>query len=616
MVKRKITAADLFCGAGGSSTGLRLACEAAGVRLSLIAVNHWDIAISTHSKNHPESEHLCTDLNSIDPRKVIPGGKLDLLVASPECFPGGTLILTDRGLLPISQVRVGMNVLTHQNRWRAVTNVMSTVKDTVVVQGHGHFGLETTAEHPFWTRSRKKHWPKTQRNGLWVWSDTEWKPASLLSNLFWGTPTQVESLPIPFPQKGVEFTPDFWWVVGRWLGDGSVSLRPGKGGEITVCCGNHEADGLEPLLKEGWPQMRWSRREVRTATLFECRSTLFANWLISQFGKLAHGKAIPAWALGMKAEYRESLLAGYLSADGHFDGRKQESTTVSKSLAIGLRLLAESLGHRAALYFSEQHCAEIEGRSLNVKDVYRVMWIKEPKHAYSQEIDGTSWSRIRSVQPGRPQVEVFNLSVAEDESYVADGIIVHNCTHHSIARGGKPINDQSRASAWRIVEWASQIRIEDILIENVKEFRTWGPLGANSRPLKRRKGETYFAFLNALRALGYTVEDRILNAADYGDPTSRERLFIRARLGKKPIIWPEPTHAPKGKASPDSNGHLFEMAHTRQPHRTAREIIDWNLPGESIFTRKRPLKPNTLKRIFRGLEKFAGIPFIVPNFGE
>ena len=173
MVKRKITAADLFCGAGGSSTGLRLACEAAGVRHSLIAVNHWDIAISTHSKNHPESEHLCTDLNSIDPRKVIPGGKLDLLVASPECFPGGTLILTDRGLLPISQVRVGMNVLTHQNRWRAVTNVMSTVKDTVVVQGHGHFGLETTAEHPFWTRSRKKHWPKTQRNGLWVWSDTE-----------------------------------------------------------------------------------------------------------------------------------------------------------------------------------------------------------------------------------------------------------------------------------------------------------------------------------------------------------------------------------------------------------------------------------------------------------
>lgn len=190
------------------------------------------------------------------------------------------------------------------------------------------------------------------------------------------------------------------------------------------------------------------------------------------------------------------------------------------------------------------------------------------------------------------------------------------CTHHSIARGGKPINDQSRASAWRIVEWASQIRIENILIENVKEFRTWGPLGVNGRPLKRRKGETYFAFLNALRALGYTVDDRILNAADYGDPTSRERLFVRARLGKKPIVWPEPTHAPASKAKPNGNGRLFDLNLSRKPYRTAREIIDWSIPGESIYTRKRPLKPNTLKRIFRGLEKFIGIPFIVPNFGE
>lgn len=187
------------------------------------------------------------------------------------------------------------------------------------------------------------------------------------------------------------------------------------------------------------------------------------------------------------------------------------------------------------------------------------------------------------------------------------------CTHHSIARGGKPINDQSRASAWRIVEWCSQIRVDHILIENVKEFRTWGPLGTNGRPLKRRKGETYFAFLNALRALGYTVEDRTLNAADYGDPTSRERLFIQAKLGRKPIKWPEASHAPvaKPKANGNGNGHLFEMSHTRKPYRTAREIIDWSLPGESIFTRKRPLKPNTLNRIFRGLEKFAGIPFLV-----
>jgi DNA (cytosine-5)-methyltransferase 1 len=261
-----IKAADLFCGAGGSSTGLRQACETLGLPLNLIAVNHWDIAISTHTANHPEADHLCTDLNSVDPRKIVPGGRLDLLIASPEC------------------------------------------------------------------------------------------------------------------------------------------------------------------------------------------------------------------------------------------------------------------------------------------------------------------------------------------------------THHSIARGGKPINDQSRASAWRITEWASQITIDHILIENVKEFRGWGPLGSNGRPLKRRKGETYLAFLNSLRSLGYAVEDRVLNAADFGDPTSRERLFIQAKRGRSPIVWPEKTHAHPAKTVP--NGTLFNTRKTLKPYRTAREIIDWSISGESIYTRKRPLKPNTLARIYKGLQKFAGVPFV------
>lgn len=185
------------------------------------------------------------------------------------------------------------------------------------------------------------------------------------------------------------------------------------------------------------------------------------------------------------------------------------------------------------------------------------------------------------------------------------------CTHHSIARGGKPIHDQSRASAWRIVEWCSQIHVDHILIENVKEFQTWGPLGTTGRPLKRQKGATYFAFLNALQSLGYTVEARVLNAADYGDATSRERLFIQARKGRKPIFWPEPTHGP---SRGDQVGPLFSDRDLR-PYRPAKEIIDWSLPGESIFRRKRPLAPATMQRIEKGLEKFSGLPFLVKYYG-
>lgn len=173
------------------------------------------------------------------------------------------------------------------------------------------------------------------------------------------------------------------------------------------------------------------------------------------------------------------------------------------------------------------------------------------------------------------------------------------CTHHSNARGGKPKNEQSRATAWHVLRWAEALRIDNIIIENVTEFLSWGPLGANGKPLKSKKGETYKAFIIALKSLGYKVEDRILNAADYGDATARKRLFIIARRGHKKIKWPKKTHGPGCK----------------KPYRTAREIIDWNYESQSIFGRKRPLKPNTLRRIEAGLRKFGGEAFLAMFYG-
>lgn len=179
------------------------------------------------------------------------------------------------------------------------------------------------------------------------------------------------------------------------------------------------------------------------------------------------------------------------------------------------------------------------------------------------------------------------------------------CTHHSSARGGKPMSDQKRASAYLVLRWAEALRIDALLIENVPEFRSWGPLGANGKPLKSKKGTLYQHFLAGLRALGYVVEDRILNAADYGAATTRRRLFILARLGRSPVAWPTPTHSPKGGRT------LFGRTERWRP---ARDIIDWSIPGQSIFTRKRPLKPATMRRILAGLEKFGGPelkPFLV-----
>jgi DNA (cytosine-5)-methyltransferase 1 len=175
------------------------------------------------------------------------------------------------------------------------------------------------------------------------------------------------------------------------------------------------------------------------------------------------------------------------------------------------------------------------------------------------------------------------------------------CTHHSVARGGKPMSDQSRASAWHILRFAEALYIENLIIENVPEFQSWGPLGANGRPLKSKRGQLFEQFISSLRALGYSVEWRILNCADYGDPTTRRRFFLIARRGNKKITWPEATHLPPAKLV----GGLF--AETRKPWRTAREIIDWKLPSKSIFERKKPLADKTLMRIQAGLKKFCGL---------
>ncbi len=141
----------------------------------------------------------------------------------------------------------------------------------------------------------------------------------------------------------------------------------------------------------------------------------------------------------------------------------------------------------------------------------------------------------------------------------------------------------------------------------------WGPLGADKQPLKTKRGDTFLAFIAALKSLGYRVEHRILCCADYGDPTTRERLFIIARRGCKPIVWPEPTHVPTIVKS-----QVSMFGGKANPWRTAREIIDWELKGESIFTRKRPLAQKTIDRIAAGLRKFGGPnaePFLVMLYG-
>lgn len=171
-----------------------------------------------------------------------------------------------------------------------------------------------------------------------------------------------------------------------------------------------------------------------------------------------------------------------------------------------------------------------------------------------------------------------------------------DCKHFSKAKGGKPVEKAIRGLAWGAVRWAKLVRPRVIILENVEEFTTWGPLVGN-RPDPKRKGQTFRRFVRALKHYGYKVEWNELRACDYGAPTIRKRFFMVARCDGLPIVWPEPTHG-----DPST---LFVTSGMLNPWRTAAEVIDWSIPCPSIFARKKPLCENTMRRIARGLKKFV-----------
>lgn len=195
-----------------------------------------------------------------------------------------------------------------------------------------------------------------------------------------------------------------------------------------------------------------------------------------------------------------------------------------------------------------------------------------------------------------------------------------DCKHFSKAKGGKPVEKHIRDLAWVVVLWAQRVKPRVILLENVEEFKDWGPLiesdDGKLRPCPVQKGMEFKRWVRELKRAGYKVEWRELRACDYGAPTIRKRLFVVARCDGKPIQWPAPTHG-----APDSEGVL---AGRLLPWRTAAEIIDWSLPCHSIFMDpaearamglKRPLAAATMARIARGVKRYvldAARPFIVP----
>ena len=626
---------DSFAGGGGASLGIMWATG----RAPDIAINHDRSAIEMHAANHPDTVHVLEDVWKTDLRKLIDGRRVGLAWFSPDCFPADTLVMTKSGLRPIQSVEVGELVMTHKARWRAVTSKLTHTAETVCVRGHGHYGLVTTPSHKFYSKLvvTRYRGPK-QENGrrakpVRVVDNSYWPEAKSMAEKLWATPICFPESEIPTAR--VQFSADFFYWVGRWVGDGSINK-----GDLEISCGLVEAEAFKQHM-EAHPlknsegeviPFRVNEQGPTQKVIWGCQS--LATWCRDNFGDASDLKTLPLWCFTMQRDWRDALLRGYVDADGCDEADNViGTTTVSKKLGVSVRILAATLGLAACMYKTEGAPGQIEGREFIARDQYRLRWREQLQRETVWRDTRHMFTPVREVTDSGVQ-EVISLQVDEDESFVADGIVVHNCKHFSRAKGGKPVEKGIRSLAWIVCKWAEQVRPRVICLENVREFSEWSPLvprlvclecgwkgtegqavlmrvrrrcpHCESRRLKetldlvpdpQKKGVTFRRFVARLKNLGYEVEWRNMDAADYGAPTHRRRLFLVARCDGQPIEWPNPSH---GKGL--------------KPYRTAAECIDWNIECPSIFDRKRPLAEKTMRRIALGIHRYvltASKPFVV-----
>lgn len=620
---------DLYCGVGGTSQALYDAAELLGYDVRLVAINHSPVAIASHAANHPHAEHVCANVESTNPFSVMRmlGGLVDILIATCSCvhhsnarggkprdeqlryspfdvlhwvellrprlvmlenvkefcLPADTLVWTESGLLPIQDVKVGTRVLTHRGRWRAVKATMSRKADTVIIKGTGNSILECTDNHPVYARKiGAKCWGGQRGRHAKVLSDPEWVPAKdlvpnkdrmstyrkLYSGFFYAAPRVFPEMQIPyFTKANVEGDSiAFWRMIGLWLGDGWFRKRRGRYDGLRICANHGEDSLVEAQLNE--TGINWNRQVRASVVVFEATNSELAQWLAEHFGEYADGKTIPAWALGLDDASKIALIEGYAQADGHMQKKdsRQNAITVSKKLALGLKAILETIGIPANIgrYRLQLQARQLkDGRKIiPKKQTYWLTWKwKDRASAFYRDDDLHHWTKVRKVEAARQHVTVYDLTVEEDHSFVADGVVVHNCT--------------------------------------------WGPLDEEGRVIKSLKGQTYYEWLRRFRSLGYAVDSRVLNAADWGDTTCRSRwicLAARADQHIERVGWPETTHSRHAGQPGFEHFLAWEGAY---------KIIDWKDMGASIYDRRKPLAPTTMSRIMVGVEKFCGDAFLI-----
>lgn len=558
MIAKKIRLVELFAGVGSQAMALRDLCLANGLNPDDV----FEIYKVVEFDKYPVKSYNAIHGTDIVPTDITEVKGEDLDVKDPDkytaiwtysfpCFTGDTLVFTSNGYKEIKDIKINDSVLGHDNDYHKVINSQNTGKKTIwSVRGMGIDEIRCTENHRFYVRKLIKHMPVGENGKRYRTREflkPEWKECKDLDKSYYlGVAINQNSI-LP-TWDGITFHWDdkrkdriknqlaeiidnhsFWWIVGRYLGDGWMRSQGG----IIICCAISELTEITPHLRN----CGFNYNAIVEDNIYKIHIPIKELGLfLSQFGDKAINKHLPGFVFDLPIEYCKSLLEGYLSADGCFTNNKYKISSISKKLVYGMgQLVAKAYNVPYAIYKTVRPSKiMLLGREVNQCDSYELCWkLQNKKQDKAFYEDGYVWFPISSITNTGVIEDVFDITVDNTHSFTANGVIVHNCQDLSVAGRGAGMDKGAGTRSgllWEVERLLNEVEhLPDVLLmENVSQVHG------------KKNLSNFNKWCEFLESKGYHNYWQDLNGKDYCIPQNRNRTFMISTLEDIEYEFPHP----------------------------------------------------------------------------
>ncbi len=490
-----LTVVDCYCGAGVGGIGT----EYAGFN-TIFAFDNNKHAVRNFNKN-VANVAVVLDAKKLD-FDIIPDS--DVITGGFPCFTGNTKILSKDGYKNIKDINTDDYVLSHTGKWRKVTSLMRSEKETFTIECSGFKDTITTENHPFYCVSVNNK----------VKSEPYWKSASKLTNSdYIGMAINKNSY------NKLSLTNSECWLLGRYIADGHIDVQKRSGrinsynSKIILSIGSNKVDSVKEILVDFNPTIHYHNTNTFRFIITSKRLTdIIQNY---NFGRYSYNKEVPSIIQDLPKDKLKLFLDGYESGDGYESNDLVTCSTVSENLCFGIAICAYKVYGSIVGYsfIKKPKTTVIEGRTVNQKDIFRVRY-KKTKSRIGFVKDGILWRKVTNVFKTGKVEKVYNISVDIDETYTANNIIVHNCKPWSVNGSEKGENCSKNGNlAQQLIDLILYKKPKAFLIENVKG-------------LVNKKNMPYFDNMIKQLSTIFNVEWKVIDCSQYGVPQKRERVFI------------------------------------------------------------------------------------------